>query len=148
MKRILPVCVLALWSALNSQSTQAFAPSSVASPLYVGEKMSLNFQDVEVRAALQLLADVDGRVCERYGVWQEKEKDGVKKMGIVRSTFVIDKQGNIVHALYGVQAKGHAAEILNIIKDERQVAIVLFFIGQRSVEFPRLRFFFFALASR
>jgi peroxiredoxin Q/BCP len=38
-------------------------------------------------------------------------------MGIVRSTFVIDKQGNIVHALYGVQAKGHAAEILNIIKE-------------------------------
>ena len=60
MKRILPVCVLALWSALNSQSTQAFAPSSVASPLYVGEKMSLNFQDVEVRAALQLLADFTG----------------------------------------------------------------------------------------
>lgn len=67
--------------------------------------------------AVQLLADVDGRVCERYGVWQEKEKDGVKKMGIVRSTFVINKQGNIVHALYGVQAKGHATEILNIIKE-------------------------------
>ena len=45
--------------------------------------------------AVQLLADVDGRVCEKYGVWQEKEKDGVKKMGIVRSTFVIDKQGII-----------------------------------------------------
>ena len=69
--------------------------------------------------AVQLLADVGGRVCERYGVWQEKEKekDGVKKMGIVRSTFVIDKQGNIVHALYGIQAKGHATEILNIIKE-------------------------------
>jgi peroxiredoxin Q/BCP len=66
--------------------------------------------------AVQLLADVDGKVCERYGVWQEKEKDGVKKMGIVRSTFVINKEGNIAHALYGIQAKGHATEILNIIK--------------------------------
>ena len=63
MKRILPVCVLALWSALNSQSTLALAQaasSSVAGPLYVGEKMSLNFQDVEVRTVLQLLADFTG----------------------------------------------------------------------------------------
>jgi peroxiredoxin Q/BCP len=67
--------------------------------------------------AVQLLADVDGRICERYGVWQEKEKDGVKKMGIVRSTFVIGKDGNVRHAFYGVQAKGHAVEILNIIKE-------------------------------
>jgi len=67
--------------------------------------------------AVQLLADVDGRVCERYGVWQEKEKDGVKKMGIVRSTFIVNKEGNVAHALYGIQAKGHAAEVLNLIKE-------------------------------
>jgi peroxiredoxin Q/BCP len=64
-----------------------------------------------------LLADVEGRVCEKYGVWQEKEKDGVHKMGIVRSTFVIDATGTIRHALYGVTAKGHAAEILQLIKE-------------------------------
>ncbi len=64
-----------------------------------------------------LLSDVDGKVCEKYGVWQEKEKDGVKKMGIVRSTFVIDREGVLRHVLYGVNAKGHAAEILNLIKD-------------------------------
>ena len=67
--------------------------------------------------AVDLLADVDGKVCEKYGVWQEKEKDGVKKMGIVRSTFVIDKEGIVRHALYGVSAKGHAADILNMIKE-------------------------------
>lgn len=67
--------------------------------------------------AVRLLADVDGKVCERYGVWQEKEKDGVRKMGIVRSTFIINKDGNIAHALYGVQAKGHAAEVLALIKE-------------------------------
>ena len=66
--------------------------------------------------AVTLLADVDGEVCEQYGVWQEKEKDGVKKMGIVRSTFVIDKAGVIRHALYGVNAKGHAAEILKLVR--------------------------------
>ena len=66
--------------------------------------------------AVQLLADIDGEVCEQYGVWQEKEKDGVKKMGILRSTFVIDRNGVIRHALYGVTAKGHAAAILERVR--------------------------------
>lgn len=66
--------------------------------------------------AIDLLADVDGKVCEKYGVWQEKEKDGVRKMGIVRSTFVIDPEGKLHLAQYGVVAKGHAAEILNFVK--------------------------------
>lgn len=67
--------------------------------------------------AIQLLSDVEGKVCEKYGVWREKEKDGVRKMGIVRSTFVIDKSGILRHAFYGINAKGHASEILNIIKE-------------------------------
>lgn len=66
--------------------------------------------------AVNLLADVDGKVCEKYSVWQAKEKDGIRKMGIVRSTFVIDREGTLRHAQYGVVAKGHAAEILNLIK--------------------------------
>ena len=67
--------------------------------------------------AVDLLSDEDGKVCEKYGVWQEKEKDGIKKMGIVRSTFVIDKEGVLRHVQYGVSPKGHATEILNIIKE-------------------------------
>ncbi len=66
---------------------------------------------------VNLLADVDGRVCEKYGVWQEKEKDGLRKMGIVRSTFVIDAAGVLRHIQYGVVAKGHAAEVLNLVKN-------------------------------
>lgn len=66
---------------------------------------------------VQLLADKEGEACQAYGVWQEKEKDGVKRMGIVRSTFVIDKQGVVRHALYGVQSKGHAEAILELIKE-------------------------------
>jgi peroxiredoxin Q/BCP len=66
--------------------------------------------------AIDLLADVDGKVCEKYCVWQEKEKDGIRKMGIVRSTFVIDADGKLHLAQYGVVAKGHAAEILNFVK--------------------------------
>jgi peroxiredoxin Q/BCP len=67
--------------------------------------------------SVNLLSDEEGEVCEKYGVWQEKEKDGVKKMGIVRATFIIDKQGNIRQAHYGVIPKGHAAEILKELKD-------------------------------
>lgn len=67
--------------------------------------------------AIDLLSDEDGKVCEKYGVWQEKEKDGIKKMGIVRSTFVIDKEGVLRHVQYGVIPKGHADEILTLIKE-------------------------------
>lgn len=63
-----------------------------------------------------LLADTDGNLCEDYGVWQEKEKNGVKKMGIVRSTFVIDKKGVIRFAEYKVVPDGHALAVLEKIK--------------------------------
>ena len=62
---------------------------------------------------VDLLADTSGELCEAYGVWQEKEKNGVKKMGIVRSTFVINKEGVLIEALYGVSADGHAQEMLD-----------------------------------
>lgn len=62
---------------------------------------------------VSLLADTSGELCDAYGVWQEKEKNGVKKMGIVRSTFVINKQGELVEAYYGItNVDGHAQEIL------------------------------------
>ena len=65
---------------------------------------------------VQLLADQDGEVCQRYGVLQEKETEGRKRTAIVRSTFIIDRKGLLKHALYGVSARGHAAEVLNLVK--------------------------------
>jgi peroxiredoxin Q/BCP len=65
---------------------------------------------------VQLLADTSGEVCEAYGVWQEKDKGGVKKMGIVRSTFLINKDGMLEDAVYGVTADGHAQEMLTKVK--------------------------------
>lgn len=65
---------------------------------------------------VDLLADTSGELCEAYGVWQEKEKNGVKKMGIVRSTFVINKAGQLVDVEYGVTADGHAQQILEKVK--------------------------------
>jgi peroxiredoxin Q/BCP len=65
---------------------------------------------------VDLLADTTGELSENYGVWQEKEKDGVKKMGIVRSTFLINKQGMLEDVMYGVNADGHAQEMLEKVK--------------------------------
>lgn len=65
---------------------------------------------------IDLLADTDGKLCESYGVWQEKEKNGIKKMGIVRSTFIIDKAGKLADVEYGVTADGHAQAVLDKIK--------------------------------
>lgn len=66
---------------------------------------------------VRLLSDERGEVCERYGVWQERERDGKKTMGVARSTFIIDKDSNVRHALYNVKADGHADLVLQLIKE-------------------------------
>jgi len=66
--------------------------------------------------SVQLLADVDGEVCRRYGVLHDKEVEGRKKTCILRSTFIIDRKGHLKHALYGVSPRGHAAEVLDLLK--------------------------------
>jgi len=65
---------------------------------------------------VDLLADVDGVLCESYGVWREREKNGVKSMAIFRSTFIIDKQGVLVDVAYGVTPDGHAQDVLEKVK--------------------------------
>ncbi|EXI73871.1 MAG TPA: peroxiredoxin [Candidatus Accumulibacter phosphatis] len=67
--------------------------------------------------SVRLLSDEEGVACRQYGVWQAREVNGVRKYGIVRSTFVIDKQGVLRLALYGVNAKGHALEMLRVVKE-------------------------------
>lgn len=68
---------------------------------------------------VDLLADESGELCELYDVWREKEKDGVKKMAILRSTFIIDKQGILVDVAYGVNHEGHAQEVLEKVRQLR-----------------------------
>lgn len=67
--------------------------------------------------SVHLLADVEGDVCRRYGVLHDKEVDGKKKIAVVRSTFIIDKKGILKHVFYGVSPRGHAHEVLNLMKD-------------------------------
>lgn len=59
-----------------------------------------------------LLCDVDGVVCEKYGVMKEKNMYGKKVRGIERSTFVIGPDGRVERAMRGVKVDGHVADVL------------------------------------
>ena len=59
-----------------------------------------------------LLADTDNKVATAYGVWVEKSMYGRQYMGIARTTFIIDEQGNISDIIEKVNTKAHAAQIL------------------------------------
>jgi peroxiredoxin Q/BCP len=58
-----------------------------------------------------LLSDPDHSVHEAYGAWGEKTNYGKIVEGVIRSTFVIDEDGVIQHALYNVKATGHVARV-------------------------------------
>ena len=60
-----------------------------------------------------LLADPEHEVAEKYGVWVERNSDGKKSMGIKRSTFIIDSDGNVARAMMGIKPAGHASEVLD-----------------------------------
>lgn len=62
-----------------------------------------------------LLADQDHTVAEAYGVWQQKSRYGRTYMGIVRSTFVIGPDGNVVKIMRNVQVAKHADDVLAVL---------------------------------
>jgi peroxiredoxin Q/BCP len=66
--------------------------------------------------SIRLLADTECEVSQKYGVWLQKHANGASKASIVRSTFIIDKKGRVRHALYGVNPRGHAMEVLELVK--------------------------------
>jgi thioredoxin-dependent peroxiredoxin len=84
------------------------SPDDEAAHTRFKEKYSLPFT---------LLADPDHRVAEDYGVWVERNMYGKKRMGIKRSTFVIDEEGNVAKAMLGVKPEGHAGAVLEVLPD-------------------------------
>ncbi len=64
-----------------------------------------------------LLADADHATAERYGVWQEKSRYGRTYMGIVRTTFLIDRDGRVARRWDNVKVDGHADEVLAAARD-------------------------------
>jgi peroxiredoxin Q/BCP len=64
----------------------------------------------------ELIADENKKICMKYGVWQEKKLYGKTFMGIVRSTFIIDKAGTVKKIIPKVKVKGHIEEVVEILK--------------------------------
>jgi peroxiredoxin Q/BCP len=60
---------------------------------------------------ITLLADEDKELCNKFGVWQLKKNYGKEYMGVVRSTFIIDPDGNIAAAWEKVRVKGHVEAV-------------------------------------
>jgi thioredoxin-dependent peroxiredoxin len=58
-----------------------------------------------------LLCDPSRAVLEAYGTWGEKKLYGKTVIGVIRSTFVLDEQGVVEKAMYGVKATGHVAKL-------------------------------------
>ena len=66
---------------------------------------------------LTLISDTEKQVMLRYGVWKEKKRYGRTYMGVERSTFLIDPSGKIAAIWRNVKVKGHAAEVMDKLKE-------------------------------
>lgn len=62
-----------------------------------------------------LLTDLEGELCQEFGVWVEKSMFGKKYMGVERSTFIINSKGEIVANWRKVKVKGHVDDVLNVL---------------------------------
>jgi len=69
-----------------------------------------------------LASDENSDVCERYGVWKEKNMYGKKYMGIERSTFLIDENGQIAQVWRKVKVKSHVEDVASAIEELAQAA--------------------------
>ena len=63
-----------------------------------------------------LLSDLDKKVLKKYKVWGKKKFMGREFMGVIRSTFLIDKKGRILKIWNNVRVKDHAKEVLDTLK--------------------------------
>ena len=69
------------------------------------------------------MADEDHGIASAYGVWVEKNTFGVKRMGIARTTFLVDPAGRIAHVFEKVDPTGHAEDVATTLEAlQRQAA--------------------------
>ncbi len=83
------------------------SPDSIKSHKKFAEKYGLKFL---------LLSDPEHKLADAFSVWGEKSMYGKKYFGIVRSTFILDKDGNITKEWRKVKVNGHAAEVISHIE--------------------------------
>jgi thioredoxin-dependent peroxiredoxin len=99
-----------LRSMFNEHGAEILGVStdSIRSHKKFQDKFNLNFP---------LLADTDHTVAEAYGVWQEKKFMGRASMGVVRTTFVIGRDGLIKAIFPKVKVEGHADQVLAAVRE-------------------------------
>ena len=69
---------------------------------------------------MTLLVDADHAIAESYGVWVEKNIFGIKRMGIARTTFLIDPSGKIARVFEKVDPSGHGDDVAQALTEARQ----------------------------
>ena len=74
------------------------------------------FKD-KYKVKFDLLADEEIKVLKKYKVWGKKKFMGREFMGIIRTTFLIDKKGKIIKIWENVKVKDHAKEVLGTLKN-------------------------------
>ncbi len=93
----------------KSANVVGVSPDSIKSHKSFKEKQGLNFP---------LISDPEHILAEKFGVWKEKSMYGRKYMGIERSTFVLDENGNIEKEWRKVKVKGHVDEVIDYLSGE------------------------------
>ena len=73
------------------------------------------FRD-KYKIKFDLLADEELKVLKKYKVWKKKKFMGKEFMGVVRTTYLLDKKGQILKVWNNVKAKDHALEVLETLK--------------------------------
>ena len=84
------------------------SPDDVASHKKFSDKFSLNFP---------LLADLEHKIADQYGAWREKNMYGKVSMGVQRSTFLIDGNGNVAKVWKKVSVDGHDEQVIEALKE-------------------------------
>jgi peroxiredoxin Q/BCP len=74
------------------------------------------FKD-KYKIKFDLLSDQELKVLKKYKVWGKKKFMGREFMGIIRTTFLIDKKGKIIKIWDNVKVKDHAKEVLETLKN-------------------------------
>lgn len=90
------------FAKINTQIIGVSADNVVSHERFI-EKQDLN---------IQLISDEDKNLIEAFGAWGEKKNYGKVYLGLIRSTFLINTQGEIIAEWRNVKAKGHAERIL------------------------------------
>lgn len=92
----------------SSATVIGVSPNDIKSHKKFKEKQDLNFL---------LLSDTEHTLSEAFNVWKEKSMYGKKYMGIERSTFILDENGNIIQEWRKVKVNGHVDEILKYLNN-------------------------------